>query len=940
MSRLVLRVLVLCVLVVLSSCEGQFHSGGSDAGPVPDTTPQPDSGKADSLDTPVCGDGLITAGETCEGSCPTTCADASACTADVMSGDPATCDASCEHADITTCVSDDGCCAIGCDAQTDSDCSATCGDGVVDAMETCDGNCPSACDDGNACTVGRLTGSPEQCNVECSTTAITACVDGDGCCAPGCLAATDSDCAAVCGNGVVEGSEICDGDCPAACDDGMACTTDELRGSADRCDAVCRNTAITACTSGDGCCPATCNELNDDDCAAVCGNDVVETGETCDGACPDCDDGVACTADSMSGNPAMCNVACLNAPITACVDGDGCCPASCDSTDDDDCNAVCGNGVREGGEVCDPIADCPTACDDMNACTRNTLVGSAQTCDAVCLYPAITACADGDGCCPNGCNANNDDDCAAVCGNAIAEPGETCDPASSCPASVADCNDMNACTGDVYSGSAASCTAACTHNPVTACIGGDGCCPSTCTSATDTDCVAVCGNGVVEMGETCDPKPSCPTSCDDSNACTTDTLTGSRASCTSACQNTPVTMCIDGDGCCPAACDVTTDDDCSAMCGNGIVEAGETCDPVASCPTSCNDSNACTTDALIGSAANCTAACQNTAVTMCVDGDGCCPPACTSANDDDCTAMCGNGVVEAGETCDPVASCPTSCNDSNACTTDTLTGSAAACTAACQYAAITMCVDGDGCCPAACNSTNDDDCSAICGNGIVEAGETCDPVASCPTACNDSNACTTDTLNGAAATCNAACAYAPVTACVNGDNCCPAGCTSANDNDCSAVIDCTNPASWPSGWSSLEIAIFNETNSRRTSPQTCNSTSYPAAPALVSDTRLREAARCHAYDMSSNNFFSHTGTGGTSVGARATAAGYVWNAIAENIAAGNSAAVAIVNQWMNSTSGHCEAIMNPTYEDIGIGYGYEVSSAYDHYSVQVFGRQP
>jgi cysteine-rich repeat protein len=42
-----------------------------------------------------------------------------------------------------------------------------------------------------------------------------------------------------------------------------------------------------------------------------------------------------------------------------------------------------------------------------------------------------TACVNGDGCCPSGCNANNDNDCASVCGNQVVEPGEVCDDGNS-----------------------------------------------------------------------------------------------------------------------------------------------------------------------------------------------------------------------------------------------------------------------------------------------------------------------------------------------------------------------------------------------------------------------------------------------------------------------------------------------------------------------------
>jgi MYXO-CTERM domain-containing protein len=72
------------------------------------------------------------------------------------------------------------------------------------------------------------------------------------------------------------------------------------------------------------------------------------------------------------------------------------------------------------------------------------------------------------------------------------------------------------------------------------------------------------------------------------------------------------------------------------VCGDGKVEGNETCDPPSSCPTSCDDSDPCTGDALIGSAAACTASCTHAQITLCIIGDGCCPPGCTFANDSDC----------------------------------------------------------------------------------------------------------------------------------------------------------------------------------------------------------------------------------------------------------------------------------------------------------------
>jgi MYXO-CTERM domain-containing protein len=279
---------------------------------------------------------------------------------------------------------------------------------------------------------------------------------------------------------------------------------------------------------------------------------------------------------------------------------------------------------------------------------------------------------------------------------------------------------------------------------------------------------------------------SCSATCDDSNVCTTDALTGDPAQCTASCTFTPITSCTNGDGCCPSGCGHALDDDCSASCGNNVVDPGETCDPPTSCPASCNDSNTCTTDTLSGAAAQCTSLCTYAPITACANGDSCCPAGCNQATDSDCSASCGDSVVDPGETCDPPSGCPTSCSDGDACTTDLFTGSADACSAACSYSPITACQASDGCCPAGCDRSSDSDCSASCGDSVIDASETCDPPSSCPVSCDDGNACTADTMSGSAANCNAACHHAPITTCASGDGCCPQSCTAAQDSDCAS----------------------------------------------------------------------------------------------------------------------------------------------------------
>ncbi len=74
--------------------------------------------------------------------------------------------------------------------------------------------------------------------------------------------------------------------------------------------------------------------------------------------------------------------------------------------------ASCGNSVVDPGETCDPPGSCPATCTaSADACMPNVLVGDAATCTAQCQQQLITACANDDGCCPQGCTEATDTDC-------------------------------------------------------------------------------------------------------------------------------------------------------------------------------------------------------------------------------------------------------------------------------------------------------------------------------------------------------------------------------------------------------------------------------------------------------------------------------------------------------------------------------------------------
>lgn len=105
---------------------------------------------------------------------------------------------------------------------------------------------------------------------------------------------------------------------------------------------------------------------------------------------------------------------------------------------------------------------------------------------------------------------------------------------------------------------------------------------------------------------------------------------------------------------------------------------------------------------------------------------------------------------------------------------------------------------------------------------------------------------------------------------------------------------------------------------------------------FTSSSQLDSAALRHSTDMASNNFFNHVGSDSTRAGDRMTAAGYVWSAWGENIAAGYPSARSVVDGWMAS-AGHRANILNPGFQQMGIAVVYRAGTQYGYYWTQVFG---
>jgi cysteine-rich repeat protein len=205
----------------------------------------------------------------------------------------------------------------------------------------------------------------------------------------------------------------------------------------------------------------------------------------------------------------------------------------------------------------------------------------------------------------------------------------------------------------------------------------------------DTSSEPVCGNGVLEAGEGCDPPDG--TTCND------------------ACQ--PIAQ---------------------PVCGNGVLEAGEGCDPPDG--TTCND--ACQPIPYCGDGT------VNTPTEQCDPPDG-----VTCSQECQMLPTCGNGQIEENEECDPPdgVDCDATCHRIPYCGNGIVEGAEECdppgdgCTPNCTIVqqVAPYCGDGEVNQPSeVCDGEIGclDNCTWIefhyitqCGNGIIDEGETCEP---------------------------------------------------------------------------------------------------------------------------------------------------------------------------------------------------------------------
>jgi len=759
---------LLCLGLALTGCGDHASPTGMDGGPELDAEPGRDSGP------PVCGNEELEGDELCDDG---NTDDGDGCSANCLSVER------CGNGYLDTPIGetcDDGNSLNGDGCSADCRSDETCGNGLVDigVGEVCDdGNtedgdgCSADCMMGPVCGDGAVH-TPEQCddgNMVGGDGCSADCLSNETCgnfvvdpgeeCDDGNFDAGDG-CSAVCtfercGNGILEAGEECDdgnavdgdgceGDCAftcaaaSDCDDGMVCNgAEDCDVSAHLCTAGMPPAAGTACGGGLVCRGGSCV-------SAACGNGAREGAEQCDdgnsvdgdgcdndctfscAAAADCDDANACTGtESCNTTLHTCQAGTPLADGAACGTGRVCRGGAC-------ITPVCGDGFVEGAEQCDDAngtdgdgcdSDCTFSCSAAADCDDANLCNGAETCRAAThTCGAGTPPADGVSCgvglvCRGGACV------MPVCGNGLLEFGELCDDGNStngdgcendCTFSCAtdgECGDGRFCNGtETCNTTTHVCRSGTPVSDGTSCGGGLVCRAGTCVPP-------VCGNGILETGETCDDGNtadgdgcnndctfSCTATadCDDANLCTgAETCNTSTHICTNPADPPDGTPCGGGNVCRGGSC-------VAPLCGNSLREGSEQCDDGNTtdgdgCDNDCTYSCEAAADCADGNACNGTESC-NTTTHRCVAGtppvDGTvCDRDMNPATRDICrggtcrASSCGDTFVDsgAGEQCD----------DGNAVNGD---GCDDDCTFSCAVAA--DCTDGDACNGAeTCNTT-------------------------------------------------------------------------------------------------------------------------------------------------------------------------------------------------------------------------------------------
>ena len=213
--------------------------------------------------------------------------------------------------------------------------------GTLACASDCDAFDTSACEGtGPVCGNGIIEGIEvcDAANIGAETCATQGFESGTLSCSADCSGYDTTACEGtgpVCGDGVAEGDEFCDGTDLL----GESCVTQGYAGGTLTCLSSCAGFDLTGCLE------------------SLCGNDTVEGAELCDGSDLG---GADCGSQGFFAGELTCNSSCNGFDTSGCVDN------------------ICGNGAVEEAETCDGT-DLGT-----NTCVPEGFTGGDLACDANC----------------------------------------------------------------------------------------------------------------------------------------------------------------------------------------------------------------------------------------------------------------------------------------------------------------------------------------------------------------------------------------------------------------------------------------------------------------------------------------------------------------------------------------------------------------------------
>ena len=112
----------------------------------------------------------------------------------------------------------------------------------------------------------------------------------------------------------------------------------------------------------------------------------------------------------------------------------------------------------------------------------------------------------------------------------------------------------------------------------------------------------------------------------------------------------------------------------------------------------------------------------------------------------------------------------------------------------------------------------------------------------------------------------------------------------------------------------------------------------PPVPRLAWNDTLFSAAARHSHDMALRNYFDHVTPEGLRISQRATAEGYPWRSVAENIAGGDTDVDSVMSGW-KASSGHCNAMMDARYAEVGVACVQRAGTKWGTYWTMVLGKK-